>query len=145
MAPDDRVEGMEHLSGIEVEERFNRRIFLELPDPAVIVNRLGEIERVNDKAELFFIRERAEMVGKNLKLLIPDRFHAVHDEHIVKYFASPQKREMGASLDLWAVDSMKHEHPVTIHLSPILHGSKGILTLAVLRIKPTTSIKSETK
>jgi PAS domain S-box-containing protein len=137
--PDDRLEGLDPpshiLERLEEEERFNRRIFLDLPDPAIIVNREGLIERVNDKAQIFFIRERDELVGKPLSILLPDRFHAAHDEHFKKYYMNPVKREMGSGLELWAVDSGGAEIPVTIHLSPVIHASKGVLTLAVLRRK----------
>lgn len=137
--PDDKLEGLapsEHiLERLEEEERFNRRIFLDLPDPAIIVNRDGLIERVNDKAQLFFIRERDELVGKPVSILLPERLRAAHDKHVTNYYMNPVKREMGSGLELWAVDSAGTEIPVTIHLSPVIHASKGVLTLAVLRRK----------
>lgn len=137
--PDNTIEGLEPsehiLERLEEEERFNRRVFLDLPDPAIIVNKNGTIERVNDKAQLFFIRERDELVGKPVSMLMPDRFRAQHDKHMGAYYSNPVKREMGSGLELWAVDSTGTEIPVTIHLSPIIHASKGVLTLAVLRRK----------
>ena len=137
--PDDKIEGLEHspttLEKLEEEERFNRRVFLDLPDPAIIVNRDGVIERVNDKAQLFFIRERDEMVGQPVSTLMPERFREVHDKHLANYYKNPVKREMASGQELWAIDSAGTEIPVTIHLSPIIHASKGILTLAVLRRK----------
>lgn len=130
------LEPQEHiLERLEEEERFNRRIFLDLPDPAIIVNRDGLIERVNDKAQLFFIRERDELVGKPVSVLLPDRLRAAHDQHVKSYYLNPVKREMGSGLELWAMDSSGTEIPVTIHLSPVIHASKGVLTLAVLRRK----------
>lgn len=137
--PDDKLEGLEHqhntLEKLEEEERFNRRIFLDLPDPAIIVAKDGLIERVNDKAQLFFIRERDELIGKPVSMLMPERFREVHDKHLSGYYRNPVKREMGGGQELWAVDSTGTEIPVTIHLSPVIHASKGILTLAVLRRK----------
>jgi protein-histidine pros-kinase len=137
--PDDKLEGLEAperiLERLEEEERFNRRIFLDLPDPAIIVNRDGLIERVNDKAQLFFIRERDELVGQPVSVLMPTRFREAHDKHMKSYYQNPVKREMGSGLELWAIDSSGMEIPVTIHLSPVIHASKGVLTLAVLRRK----------
>lgn len=137
--PDDEIKGLEHpehiLERLEEEERFNRRIFLDLPDPAIIVNKEGLIERVNDKAQLFFIRERDELVGKPVSVLLPERLRESHDRHVKSYYLNPVKREMGTGLELWAVDSNGLEIPVTIHLSPVIHASKGVLTLAVLRRK----------
>lgn len=137
--PDNTVEGLEPpehiLERLEEEERFNRRIFLDLPDPAIIINKDGLIERVNDKAQLFFIRERDELVGKPISMLLPERLRAVHDKHVSNYYLNPVKREMGTGLQLWAIDSTGAEIPVTIHLSPVIHASKGVLTLAVLRRK----------
>lgn len=137
--PDDKVEGLEHpehiLERLEEEERFNRRIFLDLPDPAIIINKDGLIERVNDKAQLFFIRERDEMVGRPVSMLLPERLREAHDKHVSNYYLNPVKREMGTGLELWAIDSTGTEIPVTIHLSPVIHASKGVLTLAVLRRK----------
>lgn len=141
LMPNDKIEGLDHspsaLERLEEEERFNRRIFLDLPDPAIIVDKEGLIERVNDKAQLFFIRERDELIGKPVGMLMPDRFREVHDNHLGGYYKNPVKREMGGGQELWAVDSTGTEIPVTIHLSPVIHASKGILTLAVLRRKNT--------
>lgn len=137
--PDNQIEGLDHtpstLEKLEEEERFNRRIFLDLPDPAIIVNKEGVIERVNDKAQLFFIRERDELIGKPVSVLMPERFRDTHDRYLGDYYKNPVKREMGSGLELWAVDSGGTEIPVTIHLSPVIHASKGVLTLAVLRRK----------
>lgn len=137
--PDDKLEGIEPsehvLERLEEEERFNRRIFLDLPDPAIIVNKQGLIERVNDKAQLFFIRERDELVGRPVSILLPERLRESHDQHVKSYYLNPVKREMGTGLELWAIDSSGTEIPVTIHLSPVIHASKGVLTLAVLRRK----------
>lgn len=140
--PDNKLEGLDDaqpanhiLERLEEEERFNRRVFLDLPDPAIIVNKDGLIERVNDKAQIFFIRERDELVGKPVTVLMPERFRDAHNKHVASYYQSPIKREMGGGIELWAMDSAGMEIPVTIHLSPIIHASKGILTLAVLRRK----------
>jgi PAS domain S-box-containing protein len=84
--------------------RFDVRELLEsAPDAVVIVDSVGEIVLVNAQAEELFGYERSEMLGQPMEMLVPERFRGRHVGHREGYAGHPQRRPMGAGLDLFGM------------------------------------------
>jgi PAS domain S-box-containing protein len=90
------------------------------PDPFIIVEADGCIQRVNRQAELLFGYDRQELIGKSFKLLVPDRFRPQHDGYTRNYQVRPVMRQMGSGLELWCLTRSGEEIPVEIGLSPVV-------------------------
>ncbi|HTV55402.1 MAG TPA: response regulator [Terriglobia bacterium] len=113
------------------EQKF-RDLVEAAPDALIITNTEGSIVLVNAQAEKLFGYKRAELLGKRLELLMPERFRAGHRKHRTAYCAAPQVRPMGAGLDLFALHKDGHEFPVEISLGP-LETQEGALISAAIR------------
>lgn len=83
----------------------------------VIVDGRGHMQVANASAERMFGYTRAELVGKSVEILLPERFRTVHAEHRARYFAAPRVRPMGQGMDLAALRKNGTEFPVEISLS----------------------------
>jgi PAS domain-containing protein len=70
------------------------RIFDELPDGILLVDRSGIIRLVNKQSEALFGYTRFELDGSPLSLLIPETLKGLHAEHFHAYLANPVKRPM---------------------------------------------------
>lgn len=104
-----------------------------LLDAALVVdNRAAVIMAVNAPAEALFGYSRAELVGRPLDMLVPERLHANHAKHIADFLAAPRPRSRHAGLELSARHKDGSEFLVTIALSPIPAAS-ATLALAVVR------------
>lgn len=98
----------------------------------MIVDDRGRIEFVNAQAVRLFGYTQAELVGRPLETLIPERYRDRHVAHRSAYIGEPRTRPMGAGLERYARRKSGEEFPVEIGLSP-LQGEGGVRVIAAIR------------
>jgi protein-histidine pros-kinase len=115
----------------QTETKF-RGLLEAAPDAMVIVNREGRITLINTQAEKMFGYTRAELIGKSIETLVPERFHGAHPKYRTDYFNEPHTRPMGTGLELSGRRKDGTEFPVEINLSPV-ETEEGTLVTAAVR------------
>src|SRR4029077_7422673 len=102
------------------------------PDAMVVVNQGGEIVLLNVQAEKQFGYHRDELVGQQVKNIIPEGFaeRLIADGTRTAAAALPQQIGMGIELSGRRKDGS--EFPIEIMLSP-LESAEGILVTAAIR------------
>ena len=101
------------------------------PVALILVNSFGKIAYLNSFAEDVFSYKKNELIGKNIDILIPERFRKNHPGFMQEYFLHPETRQMGKNLDLFALKKNGHEFPVEIGLNPIVTVD-GTLVMATI-------------
>lgn len=101
-----------------METRFHD-LLESMPDGIVMANPAGYIVVANSQAERLFGYEQGELPGRQVELLLPERFRGSHVGHRSHYFALPRKRSMGVGLELFGLRKNGSEFPVEISLSPL--------------------------
>jgi PAS domain S-box-containing protein len=123
--PDARLSG-----GPSIEERF-RQVVESAPTSMVMIDRRGTIEMVNAQTERLFGYSRAELLGRPIEMLLPDRFRARHPGMRAAFFADPRPRSMGVGRDLYGMRKDGSEFPIEIGLNPI-ETDEGTMVLSAI-------------
>jgi PAS domain S-box-containing protein len=113
------------------EARF-RSLFESSPDAIILTDAAGKIIEMNSQVQEFFGYNRAELVGKPVETLLPERFRKAHPEQRARYNAEPRIRPMSKGLDLYGARKDGSEFPVDIMLS-LVETAEGRVALSVIR------------
>ncbi len=106
--------------------------FLEAaPDATVVADGSGRIVRVNAQTERVFGYDRAELVGQQVEMLLPERVRRQHRVHRAYFAEDPKARPMGGTGDLIGLRRNGEEFPVEVSLSPVGHAESGLVAAAI--------------
>lgn len=108
-----------------------RTLLESLAEGCVIIDTSGTILLVNARAEQMFGYPNMELIGKPHAILIPERFHKVHEEYEAQIFGEPRNRSMGEALNLAGRRQDESEFPIAVSLS-FIKTINGVLALALV-------------
>ena len=115
----------------KADQKF-KALLESAPDAIIIVRCDGSIMLVNSQAEKIFGYQREELLGKDIEILVPERFRGKHPGHRTDFFKNPRAQRMGAGLELAGKRKDGKEFPLEISLSP-LETDEGTLAMAAIR------------
>ena len=80
---------------LKVSEVRQAAIFDTLIDAIIIINAKGIVEKVNPAVVVLFGYQPDEVVGKNIKMLMPEPYQSEHDGYLDKYARTGVKKIIG--------------------------------------------------
>jgi two-component system sensor kinase FixL len=99
------------------------------PSGTVLIDHEGRIVLVNTHAEKLFGYARDELVGKNVEILLPERFGTSFESDRANFFIAPEARAIGSHAQLFARRKDGGEVPIEISVNPV-QTPHGLVVLA---------------
>lgn len=99
-------------------------------DAIISVDFQQRIVLFNQGAERIFGYAQAEVIGKSLDLLLPQRFVSAHQKHLAEFARSPEvARAMGQRREVFGLRKDGHEFPAEVSISKLDLGGERVFTV----------------
>ena len=90
-----------------------------VPTGMIMIDTRGRIVLTNRRLDKLFGYGRAELMGKSIEVLVPERLHHDHSKFRDDFFGNLQTRPMAAGRDLYGRRKDGTEVAVEIDLNPV--------------------------
>ena len=89
-------------------------------DGIVVINERGVIESINPAVTKMFGYTPEQLLGQNVKMLMPDPYHTEHDQYLRNYLASGLKKVIGIGREVLGRRSDGASFPIELAVSEML-------------------------
>ena len=118
--------------GLQLSLQQYDKLLQSLPNGLVLISKVGNIAHINAQMEKMFGYRKEELLGKNIEILMPERFRVRHRKHVENYVANPHVRPMGSGIELFGLRKDGTEFPIDISLSYLTTNGE-LFPMAVVR------------
>jgi two-component system, LuxR family, sensor kinase FixL len=112
---------------VEREARI-RAIWDAAVDAIITIDEHGIVESLNPAAEKLFLYSAAEVIGRNVKMLMPEPYHTEHDEYLANYKATGQKKIIGIGREVVGLRKDGSTFPMHLAVSELWLGERRMFT-----------------
>jgi PAS domain S-box-containing protein len=109
-------------------------LFDSAPNGVVVADNDGLIILLNERMEKKFGYTHAELIGRSVDVLVPERFRGAHSQFRKSFAQHAQARPMGAGRDLFGRRKDGTEFPVEIGINPISTSAGSLVMVTVVDI-----------
>ena len=113
------------------------------PDAMIIIDSAGIIRYANRQATALFGYPHHDLIGREVELLMPQRYRIRHLGHRERFKHSGKTRPMGPGLELFGRRLDGSEFPVEISLSPIEDGERKLTAAAIRDVSGRKRVEAE--
>lgn len=92
-------------------------------DALIIIDGKGNVELFNAAAQRMFLYSSQEVLGKNIKLLMPSPFSEEHDKYLSTYLASGETKIIGKGRKVRGKKSNGEEFPIFLSVGEVKESS----------------------
>jgi PAS domain S-box-containing protein len=126
----------------EVEERM-RSVVDHVLDGIVTIDERGHIESINPAAQQLFGYSRDEVVGKNVKVLMPEPYHSATDQAVMQHLRTARPHLIGSGREVMGRRKDGSTFPMELAVSEFRVGERRCFTGIVRDITDRKRLERE--
>ncbi|SCA55138.1 membrane hypothetical protein [Candidatus Terasakiella magnetica] len=123
---EDRV--VERTKELEYSEKRTRSIIDNAADGIIVINPQGTVQSFSPAAEDIFGYGADEVVGQNIKMLMPEPYQSEHDGYLSNYFRDGVKKVIGQNREVRGRRKDGSEFPMDLAVGKTVIGEEVIFT-----------------
>jgi PAS domain S-box-containing protein len=112
-------------------------------DGIITIDEAGTVESMNLAAERMFGFPRDEVLGSNIKMLMPPPYRLEHDQYLAAYLSTGQKRIIGSGREVMGLRKNGATFPMDLAVSETRLGPRRIFTGIVRDITERKAMEQE--
>lgn len=118
------VTNLKQMKGeLEKSQNLLQSVIRNVMDGIITTNESGEIQGFNPAAEKIFDYSQQDVIGKNVKMLMPEPDRSQHDAYINRYLHTGQARLLGVpGREVTAVRKNGEQFPMEMSVSEMMFG-----------------------
>jgi two-component system sensor kinase FixL len=109
-------------------EAHLRSILATVPDAMIVIDEVGSILSFSAAAETMFGYGEAEVIGKNVKMLMPNPDRDRHDQYLSNYRTTGRRKIIGIGRVTTALHADGNTFPIELAVGEAWSGDKRIFT-----------------
>ena len=115
-------------SALAREKEMTASILENAPDPVVVIDQRGIVQSFNGSAERVFGYARAEVVGRNVSILMPSPDREQHDSYLERYLRTNEAHIIGIGREVTALKKDGTTFPARLAISEARAGGQRMFT-----------------
>jgi PAS domain S-box-containing protein len=129
--------------GEEPFEPLLRSVVDNILDGIITIDEFGHIQSFNAAAERIFGYSSAEVVGRNVSVLMPEPYHSRHDTYIANYRTTGVPRIIGIGREVLGRRKDRTTFPMELAVTEFTVGSRSFFTGIVRDITERKRLEEE--
>ena len=113
---------------LQDSEARTRTILETAVDAIITIDERGKVESMNPAAERLFGYPSAEVIGHNVKLLMPEPYRHEHDDYLNNYLTTGQKKIIGIGREVVGLRKDGSTFPMDLAVSEVRLGMRRLFT-----------------
>lgn len=94
-------------------------------DPIIVIDGQGVIQEANAATTMLFGHDRADMVGRNVSMLMPEPYRSEHDRYLQRYLETGEKNIIGIGREVTAQRADGSVFPIALAVSEVAADDGG--------------------
>ncbi|NNL91018.1 MAG: PAS domain S-box protein, partial [Saprospiraceae bacterium] len=112
-------------------------------DGILTINNRGVVESINPAAANLFGYEADEVIGNNIKILMPEPYHSEHDGYIQRYNKTKEPRIIGIGREVQGKKKNGHIFPFRLAVSEVILNDRVVFAGVVHDLSDVKKAESE--
>jgi two-component system, LuxR family, sensor kinase FixL len=113
---------------LEEREAHLRSVLDTVPDAMIVIDNQAMMRSFSATAERLFGYTEAEVVGKNVSMLMPSPYREQHDGYLARYFATGERRVIGSGRVVVGLRRDGSTFPMELSVGEMLSGRRRSFT-----------------